>query len=146
MASSVVSEIILFIVSLLVAATVAGGLYVVTQDLADGITYRGTAIAQNLRTDFTVINDPENIPISSGAYVFYIKNTGSEAFLFTPDTVVVFVDGNLIPASNLTLRPSLLAPHDVGELRIATTLSAGYHKLVVVIENGKQREFIFKIG
>lgn len=145
MASSVISEIILFIVSLLVAGTIAGGLYVVTQDLADGISTRGTTIAQNLKVDFAIINDPENIPVFSGAYVFYIKNIGSEKFPFTGNTIVVFIDGKLIPPSNLTLTPSVLYPHDIGELKISTTLSPGYHKLVVVLENGKQREFIFKI-
>lgn len=145
MASSVISEIILFIVSLLVAGTIAGGLYIVTQDLADGISTRGAIIAQNLRVDFTIINDPENIPVLDEAYVFYIKNTGSEEFSFTSSTIIVFIDGNLIPPSNLTLTPSTLYPYDIGELRISTTLSSGYHKLVVVIESGKQREFAFKI-
>ena len=41
MASSVVSELVLFIVSLLVAGMVAGGLYVVTQDISGGILTKG---------------------------------------------------------------------------------------------------------
>ena len=146
MASSVVSELILFIVSLLVAGTVAGGLYVVTQDLADSISYKGALIAQNLKLDFAIINDPEIIPTSNGAYVFYVKNIGYEKIHFDTENVVVFVDGNLIPPSNLTLAPSILYPHEVGELRVSTNLTSGYHRIVVVVETGEQREFIFKVG
>jgi len=149
MASSVVSELVLFIVSLLVAGMVAGGLYVVTQDLSDGIVVKGRAVSTDLRTDFEIINDPEHIPYASasGSYIFYVRNTGKTSFSFDSNSVVVMIDGNLIPPANLTFDPSgSLAPYEVGKIYVQTSLSPGYHKVAVVIETGKQRSLIFKIG
>jgi len=152
MASSVVSELVLFIASLLIAGTVAGGLYMITQDISDGITVRGKDLSYNLRVNFEIINDPENIPVSDGAYIFYVKNIGKVPFTFDNNSVVVFIDGNLIPPANLTFTnlddpgSNNLQPYDIGEIQVATLLSAGYHKIVVVLADGKRRSLIFKIG
>ncbi len=152
MASSAATELVLFIASLLVAGMVAGGLYVVTQDLSSGISVRGKDLAYNLRVNFEIINDPENIPVNGGAYVFYVRNTGKVPFMFDNTSVVVFIDGNLMPSSNLTFTnidnsgSNQLYPYDVGEIQVNTTLSSGYHKITVVISTGKQRSMIFRIG
>ncbi len=152
MASSVVSELVLFIASLLIAGMVAGGLYMVTQDLSDGITLRGKDLAYNLRVNFAIINDPENIPVSGGAYIFYVRNIGKVPFTFNNNSVVVFIDGNLIPPANLTFTnldnpgSDKLQPYDIGEIQVVTLLSTGYHKIVVVLADGKQKSLIFKIG
>ncbi len=153
MASNVASELILFITSLLVAGMVAGGLYVVTQDISDGITVRGKDLAYNLRLNFEIINDPENIPTdNTGAYIFYIKNIGKVPFTFESNSIIIFIDGNMIPSSNLTFvnlnnpTSNQLYPYDVGEIHVATFLSSGYHRIVVVLSNGKQRALIFRIG
>ncbi|WP_297464258.1 flagellar protein G [Thermococcus sp.] len=151
MASSVVSELVLFIVSLLVAGMVAGGLYVATQSISDGLTVKGREVAASLRTDFEIINDPESIPYdpSSDSYVFYVRNTGREAFSFDPRSVVVMVDGNIVPSSNLTFVPSgLLAPYEVGRVYVPASFigSGGYHRITLVLENGKKRMLIFRTG
>lgn len=152
MASSAATELVLFIASLLVAGMVAGGLYVVTQDVSNGITVRGKDLAYNLRVNFEIINDPENIPVSGGAYIFYVKNTGEVPFMFDNTSVIVFIDGNMMPPANLTFAninnpgSNQLYPYDVGEIQVNTTLSSGYHKIAVVISTGKRRSMIFRIG
>ncbi|ASJ13790.1 flagellar protein G [Thermococcus radiotolerans] len=148
MASSVVSELVLFIVSLLVAGMVAGGLYVVTQDISGGILTKGQDVAESLRTNFEIINDPENIPVSGSSYVFYIRNIGKDSFSFDPNSVVVMIDGSMIPPANLTFEPSgALAPYEVGKIYVPTAfISSGYHKITVVIETGKRKSLVFEVG
>lgn len=152
MASSAVSELVLFIASLIIASIVAGGLYMVTQDISNGINVRGRDLAYNLRVNFEIINDPENIPVSGGAYLFYVKNIGEVPFVFDNTSVVVFIDGNMIPPANLTFTnldnsgSNQLYPYDVGEIQVNTTLSSGYHKITVVIQTGKRKSLIFKVG
>lgn len=148
MASSVVSELVLFIVSLLVAGMVAGGLYVVTQDISGGILTKGQDVAESLRTNFEIINDPENIPVSGSSYVFYIRNIGKDSFSFDPNSVVVMIDGSMIPPANLTFDPSgVLTPYEVGKIYVPTAfISSGYHKITVVIETGKRKSLVFEVG
>ncbi|WP_456398800.1 flagellar protein G [Palaeococcus sp. (in: euryarchaeotes)] len=151
MASGVISELVLFIASLLIAGVIAGGLYAVTQDISDGINVKGEHLAYSLKLDFAIINDAENIPTESGAYVFYVKNTGKVSFMFDENTVVVFIDGNLIPPSNLTFTnlndssSSMLYPYDIGSIHVNTSLSSGYHKITIVVENGEKRSLVFKV-
>ncbi len=153
MASSAVSELVLFIVSLLVAGMIAGGLYYISQGLSDGITVRGNSISTSLQTDFEIINDPDNIPLESGNYVFYVRNIGKTSFVFTSDSVVVMVDGQIVPPSNLTFTNldnsslSELRPYDVGQIAVPSAfIPSGYHRLTVVLDNGKERSLVFKVG
>ncbi|AEH24915.1 flagellar protein G [Pyrococcus yayanosii] len=151
-----VSELIMFIVAVIVAGTVAGALAYVTTDIAGGIKVRGASLADQLRTDFAIINDPANIPVEGTGpynYTFYIKNIGRVPISFTSEAVQVFIDGNLIPPANLTFMDvngnviTSLDPYEVGVIKVTlgTQLSAGYHKLVVVLENGKKRSLVFEI-
>ncbi len=149
MASSVVSELVLFIVSLLVAGMVAGGLYVVTQDISSGILVKGQDVATSLRTNFEIINDPENIPVSGSSYIFYVRNVGKDSFPFDPNSVIVMIDGAIIPPANLTFDPTgVLTPYDVGKIYVPTAFisSPGYHKITVVIETGKRKSLVFEVG
>ncbi|WP_048151283.1 flagellar protein G [Palaeococcus ferrophilus] len=150
------SELIMFIVAVIVAGTVAGALAYVTNDIAHGINDRGAMMADQLRTDFAIINDPQNIPVSGTGpynYTFYIKNIGKESFAFDSSSVQVFIDGNIMPPSNLTFTDTSgnaitsLNPYEVGQIIVTrgTALSSGAHKIVVVLENGKRRSLVFEI-
>lgn len=153
------SELIMFIVAILVAGSVAGALAYVTTDIAQGINAKGTMLADQLRTDFAIINDPNNIPHSNISkspvnYTFYIKNIGKTTFPFTGSSVQVMINGLLIPPSNLTFIDPLtgaqitsLPPYSVGVINVTlgTPLTSGkYYTLTVVLENGKKRSFVFK--
>lgn len=149
MASSVASELVLFIISLLAAGMIAGTLYVITQELSDGLLAKGSAISSELRTNFEIINDPENIPVSGGSYVFYVRNTGKVPITFTPGSMVVMIDGTIIPSSNLTFSPSgTLVPYEVGEIYVPSEFisTAGYHKIIIISDNGKRTSLVFKVG
>ena len=105
-------------------------------------------MAESLRTNFEIINDPENIPVSGSSYVFYIRNIGKDSFSFDPNSVVVMIDGSMIPPANLTFDPSdVLAPYEVGKIYVPTAfISSGYHKITVVIETGKRKSLVFEVG
>ena len=150
------SELILFIVAVIVAGSVAGGLAYVTTDIAHGMNDRGAMLADRLRTDFAIVNDPNNIPVSGTGpytYTFYIKNIGKEPFPFTADAIQVFIDGDLVPPANLTFTDvngnaiNSLNPYEVGVMQVTlgTALTSGnYYTIMVVLENGKRRSLVFK--
>ena len=149
------SELIMFIVAIIVAGSVAGTLAYVTNDIANGMRDHGLMLADKLKTDFAIINDPNTIPVNTTTtpptYTFYIKNVGSEVIPFTPDAVQVFIDGNLIPAANLTFLNasgdpvSSLDPYQVGRIEVKTSLISGkYYRITIVLENGIRRSLVFK--
>ncbi len=150
------SELIMFIVAVIIAGSVAGALAYVTNDIAHGINDRGSLLADQLRTDFAIINDPNSIPVSGSGpynYTFYIKNIGKIAFPFSNSSVQVFLDGTLVPPSNLTFTDTSgkginsLGPYEVGEIivTLGSQLSSGTHTITVVLENGKKRSLIFRV-
>lgn len=150
------SELIMFIVAVIVAGSVAGALAYVTNDIAHGMNDRGAMLAEQLRTDFAIINDPNNIPVSGTGpytYTFYIKNIGKNSFAFSSDAVQVFIDGNIVPPANLTFTDTSgnaitsLDPYAVGEIQVTlgTQLSTGTHTITVVLENGKRRSLVFQV-
>ncbi|RLF86731.1 flagellar protein G [Thermococci archaeon] len=148
------SELIMFIVAIIVAGSVAGALAYVTNDIAVGIKIRGESLADNLRSDFAIINDPENIPVSGTGpynYTFYIKNVGKNSIPFSSDALQVFIDGDMMPPSNLTFVDvndtpiSFLDPYEVGKIIVTANLSSGSHRVMIVLENGKVRSFVFRI-
>lgn len=147
------SELIMFIVAVLVAGSVAGALAYVTTDIAHGMNDRGAMLADQLRTDFAIINDPNNIPQdNNGAYMFYIKNIGKTKIPFTSDAVQVFIDGQIITGATFTdvngNSITSLDPYEVGVIHINPTgtplETSGYHKILIVLENGKKRSLIFE--
>ena len=152
------SELIMFIVAVIVAGTVAGALTYVTTDIAHGINEHGELMADRLRTDFAIINDPQNIPVNTSTspytYTFYIKNIGKETIAFTSNSVQVFIDGTLIPANQLSFEDvkgdpiTSLQPYEVGviEVQPQSNLASGYHTITIVLENGVKRKLIFRIS
>ncbi len=142
------TEVVLFIGSVIVAASVAGILGMTALDMSAGLREKGEAMKDRLSTDFRIVNDPENIPVIGGNYTFYIKNTGSTSFYFTNTTVSVLIDGQMFTASRLVFTSSdntSLKRAEVGSIMVNTTLTSGYHTLRVVLHNGIARELTFKV-
>ncbi len=150
------SELIMFIVAVIVAGSVAGALTYVTNDIAHGINEHGKLMADKLRTDFVIINDPQNIPVNKSTnpytYTFYVKNIGKETIAFTSDAIQVFIDGNLIPVSQLSFEDvngnsiTSLQPYEVGVIKVQCNLSQGYHTITIVLENGVKRKLVFNVS
>ncbi|GEM_PF-2463414 len=138
------SEIVMFVAVLLIAAFVTGILTTSTYKISINIGKKGDALATKLSQDFEIINDPGNITrnSSAGITIIYIKNTGKDPIIFTNDTFTVIIDGNIVGINNTkqitTPGSNVLYPGDVGEIDVNYNES-GYHKIKVVSDSGISR-------
>jgi len=143
------AHIILFIAVVIVASSLSVMMATTVQKISMGIEQQGNHVQKLLTTDFEIINDPASIPTktvgTSTAYVFYVKNTGTDSFPLTNHTITVMIDGTLIPPSNVTTTPPLLKPGQTGEVDVVTTLSAGDHTIRIVLYNGVSASLEFTV-
>lgn len=128
--------LMLFTGSIVIAAGVVGMLGVVVQDIASSGETRGKAVAERLRTDVEVINDPAQLP---SPLKFYVKNTGSS--ILDPNVTTLIVDGVARTAATFTVQDPAQAgwwrPGEVMEAADATlSLAAGDHTVTVVVGGG----------
>lgn len=141
------THMLFFITSVIIALSVTGALFLNVQSLSSAATISSKALSEQLRTDITIINDPELIPNSSVAYTFYIKNTGKED-LFT-NYITVIIDGAVVPEGNLNKTviggDAVWHTGDVLSINATVTLGSGTHKLRVITDNGIEDDFEFRI-
>jgi len=129
--------LILFTASVAVAAGVVGLLSVTVQQLVESGEQRGQELADRLRTDVQVINDPAELPTSP--VVVYAKNTGLERL--EPNGTSLLVDGQVRATATRSVvnasAPGWWSPGEVLEFTDADlTLAAGDHTVTVVAGNG----------
>ncbi|RUM33629.1 MAG: flagellar protein G [Archaeoglobus sp.] len=134
------AHIILFIAVVIVASSLSVMMATTVQRIAIGMEQQGNHVQKLLTTDFEIINDPENIPTktvgTNTAYIFYIKNTGTNSFPLTNSTITVMIDGTLISPVNVTTSPTQLQPGETGEVDVIATIPSGDHTLKIVLYNG----------
>jgi flagellar protein FlaG len=106
MAGASVSEMILFIAALVVAASVAGTLTTQVDRVSDSLDDRSLDLSQEIRTDVTVISDP-GAPVhdrdGNGNVTLYVRNTGSSSLPADAGTIDVFFDGSYQSALSVTV-------------------------------------------
>ncbi len=140
------TQMIFFIACVVIALGVVGGLYLNIQSISTSVAIGSKTFSDQLRTDITVINDPEIIPNSSGTYTFYIKNTGKED-IFT-QYITVIIDGSFVPEVNLNKTilngDNVWIPGDVLEIDARVSISSGSHSFRVITENGVEDSFEFR--
>ena len=137
---------IFFVAAVIVAGAVSGIFIVVTTSISGSLHDNGERVVASLNTDFSVINDPANIPQSAGFYIFYVKNLGSNRLIITNNTFQVFVDGQIIPAANYTFSNTSIYPLEYTQMLIdSSKLSLGYHTMKLVGPSNKDDEFIFQL-
>ncbi|WP_297215234.1 flagellar protein G [Thermoplasma sp.] len=147
MASTAVSELVFFIVTLLITASAVAVLSDQTFHLVDGMKTSSQKTSDMIQQNFAIINDPTQIPYNGG-YVFYIKNTGSVAFAFTNTSVSVLIDGNIVTGHYLTFETQnntgVLYPGQVGEIIVNETLT-GYNSITVSLSSGVSHQLEFEV-
>lgn len=148
MGSLATSEMIFFIVTLVVSASVVGVLGGQATHITDSISQSGKSVSQTIDTSFQIINDPSQIPYNHG-YVFYIKNTGSQTFDFTNATVSTIVNGTMLSGPEVSYispgNSAQLTPGQVGDIIVQVGLSAGSYSLKVSLSNGISQNMEFQI-
>lgn len=144
MASESASQLIIFIASILIAASVSGLL--ITQTLTIGDASRASAqhLAQEMRDDITIINDPADVPYdaTSGNLTLYVKNTGSSSM--PPDAALfeVLIDGTMHTDLEVELVQGTgsWGPGEVVEVTVKNVdLSTGDHTVKVVARSVSDR-------
>ncbi len=140
------THIIFFIVSVVISLGVAGALFMNVQSISNAATAGSKTLSEQLKTDITVINDPDSIPYSGGVYTFYVKNTGKEAL--STAYVTVLIDGTFVPSENLNKTiiegGTIWQTGDVLKINATVTIASGSHKIRVMAENGVEDEFEFR--
>ncbi len=141
------THLIFFIVSVIIALSVTGAIFMNIQSISNAAITGSKTLSEQLKTDITVINDPESIPFSGGNYTFYVKNTGKEDL--SAAYISVIIDGLVVSGGNINKTilegDALWRSGDVLKIDVATSLNTGSHKIRVVTSNGIDDEFDFRI-
>ncbi|MCZ7372590.1 MAG: flagellar protein G [Candidatus Methanoperedens sp.] len=87
-----ITHLIFFIAAIVIAVGVIGVVTTNVQSITASYGMGSKSLADQLKTDITIINDPAAIPLSNNNYSFFVKNTGKS--ILDPSTVNMFVDGN----------------------------------------------------
>lgn len=149
MASVSISHLILFIASLLVAASVAGVLTEEVGRLSEAINDQGLDASRDVRTDVEIISDsgsPDSVYDSGTQNItLYIKNTGSQRLEATSDGIDVLVNGEYQTNVDVTLIDSeTWDRNDVASVSIhlADSLPSGDNRVTIIV-NGDEEVFEF---
>jgi flagellar protein FlaG len=151
MASVSVSHLIIFIASLLVAASVAGTMTTGVDRLTGAIDDESLDLEKTVRSDIEVISDPAS-PVynQSGEenITLLVKNTGSNTLPVDPGAFDVLVDGQY--RVDVTVTPVTADEHswhssEVVQVEIsAPGLTAGDHRARLIV-GGDEEVFTFRL-
>jgi len=141
------TQMVFFIASVMIALSVVGALFMNVQSLSSAVIIGSKTLSEQLRTDITVINDPEIIPNSSGIYyTFYVKNTGVQEL--GTNYINVIIDGSII--SDNKINKTIIEggqtwlTGDVLMINATVSLTAGSHNLRIITSNGIEDTFPFR--
>ena len=143
------AHVIFFVAAVVVAGTVSGVFIAITLDISSSLSYRGDRISEQLNTDFKIINDPNNIPLSgdSNFYIFYIKNIGGKILATSEETIQLFIDGEIVDTSNYNFTDASIQPSEYTSIYVSVSLiSSGDLTLRVVGPMAVEDEFTFTIA
>jgi flagellar protein FlaG len=149
MASVSVSHMILFIASMLVAASVAGVFTNTVGQLSEALDDQGVQISEDVRTDVEIISDSGSDAVyddGTSTTTLHVKNTGTAAIPADNTSVNVFVNGRFETDVNVTLLGGATAwrPGEVLKVEITEDLTVGEDHRVKLIVNGDEEVFRFR--
>jgi len=140
------THVIFFIASVIIAGAVSGVFIAVINDVSKSFSDRGDRVEEQLDIEFKIINDPDNIPLSTGNYLFYLKNIGGREIATTNQTFNLFIDGEIIATADYNFSDSSIQPDRVTTIYISSSvISSGDHTLKVVGPQAIEDEFTFTI-
>lgn len=151
MASVSASTLIIFIASIIVAASVAGTMTAGVSQLGDALGDRSLDVANEIRTDIVIISDPGSEAIydeTTENVTILVKNTGSSELSTDPDTIDVIIDGEYVVdvSTRLVGDDEAWTRGAVVELtvNVERQLGAGSHRAVVIV-NDDRETFEFRV-
>ncbi|PSP54427.1 flagellar protein G [Halobacteriales archaeon QS_1_67_19] len=137
MASVSSSHLILFIASLLIAASVAGTFTQGVQRLSSALGDRSMDVSDDVRTDIEIISDAGSDAIANDNEItVLVKNTGSQNLDATSDQIEVLVDGKYrTDVSATVVDGSAWTVGNVAKLTITLdqSLDGGDHRVKIIV-------------
>jgi len=141
------TQMVFFISSVIIALSVVGAIFMNVQSLSSAVIIGSKTLSEQLKTDITVINDPEMIPNPGGIiYTFYVKNTGVQDL--GTKYISVIIDGTIILDNNLNKTiiegGQTWLTGDVLMINATVSLDPGNHNLRIITSNGIEDTFLFR--
>lgn len=153
MAGVSVSHMIMFIASMLVAATVAGALFTGVDRISGSVTDRSFDTSGDIRTDVEIISDSGSSAVyddqGSDNVTLLVANTGSKNLDADASQVDILIDGQYVTASSMTVTnaedasDTLWGTDEVVMVEIDQSLTAGDHRIKLIV-NGDEEVFRFR--
>jgi len=149
MASVSVSHLIIFIASMMIAASVAGVFTNSVGQLSNAVAEQGLDVSSDVRTDIEVISDAGSDAVydgTNGVVSLHVKNTGSERLSPQPGELDVFLNGSYVTDFSVTLLAdgNSWRPGTVVRLDIPGSLGPNQDHRVKIIVNGDEEVFTFR--
>ena len=135
---------ILFIASMLIAASVAGVFTTSVDDIADAIEDQGPAVSDQVRTSIDIISDSGSDAIyneTEEEITILVKNTGSSNIV--PDTtdIDVLVNGQFVGADDLEFEllgeGQTWSSSEVIRITVSQSLEPGDHRILINVNGGE---------
>ena len=144
MASVSVSNLILFIAAMAIAAGVAGTMVDSVSGVSEALGAKSVDVAQDIETEVEVISDPGSGAIyDDGAteVTLLVKNTGSRSLPASAEGLELLIDGQYVPPGDVSV--SVIGggkwrPGEVVRVRVDRSLGAGEHRVVVIADADRE--------
>ncbi|ACV46369.1 MULTISPECIES: flagellin [Halomicrobium] len=149
MAGVSASHLIIFIASMMVAASVVGVFTDSVGQLSDAISEQGVDVSSDVRSDIEIISDSGSDAIydadGNQNITLHVKNTGTLQLPARADRLDIFVDGAYQTDVEVTLvgGAEVWGAGDVVRLDISEPLDPGDHRVKIVV-NGDEEVFEFR--
>jgi archaeal flagellar protein FlaG len=137
------THVIFFVAAVIVAGMVSGVFIAVTMNITTSLSNRGDRVAEQINTDFDIINDPNIIPMTGVYYIFYLKNIGGVRLTTSNQTFQVFIDGELLGITQYYFENTSIPVEGITSLYVNTTILGGDHVLRIVGPQAIDKEFAF---
>lgn len=144
MASASVSELILFIAAVSVAAAVSGVLVTTVGGISNSLDAQGADVADDIDTEIEIISDPESGAVYddiNDEISVLVKNTGRRTLAAEGSAVELLVDGRYVGSSayNLTvLDGSEWRNGNVVRIDVTESLGTGDHRVTVIVDSERE--------
>jgi flagellar protein FlaG len=152
MASVSVSHMILFIASMVIAASVAGVFTSSVDQLADAIDDQGLEVSDDVRTSIEIISDSGSDNIynnSTDTVTVLVKNTGTNRLTPESGQIDVLMNGQFQAPEDVAVEllgsGQRWSESEVIRVNVSnTTLQEGDHRVKVIV-NGDEDLFLFRL-
>lgn len=141
MATVSVSELVLFIAAITVAAGVATTLTASVTDISSVVSERGSGVADDIATEVEIISDPgsPDAIYANSTVTLLVKNTGERTLAAEPGQVDVLVDGTYVTVDDVTVVGAAeWREGEVARVTVSKTLSPGSHRVVVFVDEDRE--------